>query len=47
MTQTKKIISPKYKAILLPIMLPAALRAAGQNLLSRTPQEITGGGTTR
>ncbi len=45
MTQTKKSISFKHKAIL--IMLAAALLASCENLISRTPQEITGGGTAR
>ncbi|MDE7290689.1 MAG: hypothetical protein K2N58_01440 [Treponemataceae bacterium] len=45
MTQTKKSISFKYKAIL--IMLAAALLASCENLISRTPSGITGGGTAR
>ncbi len=43
--QTKKSISFKYKAIL--IMLATAILASCENLISRTPQEITGGGTAR
>ncbi|MDE7291083.1 MAG: hypothetical protein K2N58_03455 [Treponemataceae bacterium] len=46
MTQTKKSISfNKYKAIL--VMLAAALLPSCENLISRTPHEITGGGTAR
>ncbi len=43
--QIKKSISFKYKAIL--IMLVAAFLASCENLISRTPQEIMGGGTAR
>ena len=46
MTQTKKSISFKYKAFFIPLMFAAALLSSCENLISRTPQEITGGGTS-